>query len=54
MNITKVGIVGGGQMGGGIAEVCAKADVDVIIVELTGRTRRAFTDRYYQEPRQSC
>jgi len=33
MGITKVGVVGGGQMGGGIAEVCAKAGVDVIIVE---------------------
>ena len=35
MGISKVGIVGGGQMGGGIAEVCAKAGVDVIIVEVT-------------------
>jgi len=34
MNITKVGIVGGGQMGGGIAEVCAKAGVDTVIVEI--------------------
>jgi 3-hydroxybutyryl-CoA dehydrogenase len=35
MSITKVGIVGGGQMGGGIAEVCAKADVDTVIVEIS-------------------
>ncbi len=35
MGITKVGIVGGGQMGGGIAEVCAKAGVDVVVVEVT-------------------
>lgn len=35
MSITKVGVVGGGQMGGGIAEVCAKAGVDVIVVEVT-------------------
>lgn len=35
MSIEKVGIVGGGQMGGGIAEVCAKAGVDVIVVEMT-------------------
>jgi 3-hydroxybutyryl-CoA dehydrogenase len=34
MSITKVGIVGGGQMGGGIAEVCAKAGVDTVIVEI--------------------
>ena len=35
MSIERVGIVGGGQMGGGIAEVCAKAGVDVIVVEMT-------------------
>ncbi len=35
MSISKVGIVGGGQMGGGIAEVCAKAGVDVVVVEVT-------------------
>jgi len=36
MSISRVGIVGGGQMGGGIAEVCAKAGVDVVIVEVSG------------------
>lgn len=35
MSIQKVGVVGGGQMGGGIAEVCAKADIEVIVVEMT-------------------
>jgi 3-hydroxybutyryl-CoA dehydrogenase len=35
MSIEKVGIVGGGQMGGGIAEVCAKAGIDVVVVEMT-------------------
>jgi 3-hydroxybutyryl-CoA dehydrogenase len=35
MSIEKVGIVGGGQMGGGIAEVCAKAGVDVMVAEMT-------------------
>lgn len=35
MSITKVGIVGGGQMGGGIAEVCAKAGIDTVIVEIS-------------------
>ena len=35
MGIHNVGIVGGGQMGGGIAEVCAKAGIDVIVVEVT-------------------
>jgi 3-hydroxybutyryl-CoA dehydrogenase len=35
MSIERVGIVGGGQMGGGIAELCAKAGVGVIVVEMT-------------------
>jgi 3-hydroxybutyryl-CoA dehydrogenase len=32
MSIERVGIIGGGQMGGGIAEVCVKAGVDTIVV----------------------
>jgi 3-hydroxybutyryl-CoA dehydrogenase len=47
MGISKVGIVGGGQMGGGIAEVCAKAGVGVVIVEVTedlaNRSRAGIT-----------
>jgi 3-hydroxybutyryl-CoA dehydrogenase len=31
--ISRVGIVGAGQMGGGIAEVCARAGCDVLVVE---------------------
>ena len=31
--IDRVGVLGGGQMGSGIAEVCARAGVDVIVVE---------------------
>ena len=34
MGISKVGVVGGGQMGGGIAEVCAKAGIDVVVSEI--------------------
>ena len=34
MGIDRVGIIGGGQMGGGIAEVCVKAGVDTIVVEI--------------------
>jgi 3-hydroxybutyryl-CoA dehydrogenase len=30
---TRIGIVGGGQMGAGIAEVCARSECDVILVE---------------------
>lgn len=33
--ITRVGVVGAGQMGAGIAEVCARASVDVLVFEST-------------------
>ncbi len=33
MSIQRIGIVGGGQMGGGIAEVAARSGVDVIVRE---------------------
>ena len=29
----RVGVVGGGAMGGGIAELCARAGIDVLVVE---------------------
>ena len=31
--ISRVGVVGGGLMGAGIAEVCARASLDVVVVE---------------------
>jgi len=41
--VEKVGVVGGGIMGSGIAEVCARADLDVVVVEIdeaaAGRAR---------------
>jgi 3-hydroxybutyryl-CoA dehydrogenase len=33
--IERVGIIGAGQMGGGIAEVCARAGVDVVVFDTT-------------------
>jgi 3-hydroxybutyryl-CoA dehydrogenase len=33
-DVTRVGIVGGGQMGAGIAEVCARAGLDVVVTEV--------------------
>ncbi|MFC8179783.1 MULTISPECIES: 3-hydroxybutyryl-CoA dehydrogenase [Nocardiaceae] len=45
MTVERVGIVGAGQMGAGIAEVCARAHLDVLVYEHTrelttvGRTR---------------
>lgn len=34
MGIERIGVVGGGQMGAGIAEVCAKAGGDVVVHEV--------------------
>jgi len=33
MSFERIGVVGGGQMGGGIAEICARAGQDVIVRE---------------------
>ena len=44
-SIERVGVIGAGQMGGGIAEVCARAGVDVVVFDTAealttaGRTR---------------
>lgn len=35
MTISRVGVVGGGLMGSGIAEVCARAGLDVVVSEAT-------------------
>ena len=35
MDISRVGVIGGGQMGGGIAEVCIKSGLDTIVVEVS-------------------
>ena len=32
-SIERVGVVGAGLMGSGIAEVCARADLDVVVLE---------------------
>jgi 3-hydroxybutyryl-CoA dehydrogenase len=32
--IAQVGVIGGGQMGSGIAEVCSRAGLDVVVVEV--------------------
>lgn len=43
--LTRVGVVGAGQMGSGIAEVCARAHVDVLVWESTRELARAGRDR---------
>ena len=35
-DIERVGVVGCGQMGSGIAEVCARSGLDVVVAETTG------------------
>ncbi|MEU6164487.1 3-hydroxybutyryl-CoA dehydrogenase [Streptomyces tanashiensis] len=44
-DIRRVGVVGGGQMGTGIAEVCARAGLDTLLCETTGPTATAARER---------
>ncbi len=43
--IERVGVVGGGQMGAGIAEVAARAGMDVVVIEATTVAADAARDR---------
>ncbi|MFJ6053722.1 3-hydroxybutyryl-CoA dehydrogenase [Streptomyces sp. NPDC092307] len=43
--IQRVGIVGGGQMGAGIAEVCARAGLDTVVAEADAGAALAARDR---------
>jgi 3-hydroxybutyryl-CoA dehydrogenase len=43
--VSRVGVVGGGIMGSGIAEVCAKADLDVVLVEADAAAAAAAEER---------
>jgi 3-hydroxybutyryl-CoA dehydrogenase len=45
MGIERVGVVGGGQMGAGIAEVCAKAGIDVAVHEVNEELAEAARNR---------
>ncbi|MFI8277743.1 3-hydroxybutyryl-CoA dehydrogenase [Streptomyces sp. NPDC085929] len=44
-SIRRVGIVGGGQMGAGIAEVCARAGLDTLVAESDATAARAARER---------
>ncbi|MER5939963.1 3-hydroxybutyryl-CoA dehydrogenase [Streptomyces sp. NPDC001928] len=43
--IRRVGVVGGGQMGAGIAEVCALAGLDTVVCEVDAIAARAARER---------
>ena len=45
MSIERVGVVGAGQMGAGIAEVCARGGVDVVVYEPTEELTAAGRNR---------
>ncbi|MFF4259634.1 3-hydroxybutyryl-CoA dehydrogenase [Streptomyces sp. NPDC001663] len=44
-DIRRVGVVGGGQMGAGIAEVCARAGLDTVVCEADALAAQAAHDR---------
>jgi len=41
----RIGVIGGGLMGSGIAEVTARAGIDVVVVEVTDEAAKAAEDR---------
>ncbi len=45
MSSTRIGVIGGGLMGAGIAEVCARARLDVVVVESTDAAADAASQR---------
>src|SRR3546814_15606041 len=45
MSMEKIGVVGCGLMGAGIAEVCARADLDVIVAESSQSAAEAGRNR---------
>ncbi|GAB4006215.1 3-hydroxybutyryl-CoA dehydrogenase [Nocardioides ultimimeridianus] len=45
MSINLIGVIGGGQMGSGIAEVCARAGLDTVVVEVTDAAAEAAGER---------
>ncbi|MFI5752117.1 3-hydroxybutyryl-CoA dehydrogenase [Streptomyces sp. NPDC051644] len=44
-DIRRIGVVGGGQMGAGIAEVCARAGLDTVVCEADAVAARAARER---------
>ncbi|GHE64607.1 3-hydroxybutyryl-CoA dehydrogenase [Streptomyces vinaceus] len=44
-SIRRIGVVGGGRMGAGIAEVCARAGLDTVVCEVDATAARAARER---------
>lgn len=44
-SIERVGVIGGGLMGSGIAEVAARAGLDVVVAEVSGEAAKAAAER---------
>jgi 3-hydroxybutyryl-CoA dehydrogenase len=45
MSFDRIGVIGGGLMGSGIAEVCARAGIDTIVVEASDEAANAAAKR---------
>ena len=45
LEIQRVGVVGGGLMGSGIAEVCARAGLDVMVREVDAAAAESARER---------
>ncbi len=53
-SIKTVGIIGAGQMGSGIAQVCALAGLDVLMHERTPRGLKKGIDRWLRSQPSGC
>lgn len=53
MEITRIGVVGGGLMGSGIAEVCARRGLDVVVSEAGDEPARAARERIQKSVRRA-
>lgn len=50
-DIARVGVVGCGQMGAGIAEVCARSGLEVMVAETTGEALEIGRTRLHNSSR---
>ncbi|MFF9155601.1 3-hydroxyacyl-CoA dehydrogenase NAD-binding domain-containing protein [Streptomyces sp. NPDC014846] len=48
--VRRVGVAGGGQVGAGLAEVCARTGLDTVLCEVDAVAARAARDRMAASP----